>query len=221
MTRAPVIIGLDSDHKAVVGQSASLFCNADGYPKPLIGEKKHKAMRLILFIEFLVWKRENDKPIQSKTNVHNEANLTIFQVKKEDRGNYICEVSNGIGETVSKTVLFDVYFAPIVIPKMPKTGQKEGYEAELICLIKASPTAKVSWWTRDEKKIKNDEHFEVFNISSEETISTLKIKKVTLDHFGNYTCRAKNAFGSSETTLELYGELLFKRQKIDLSHPNC
>jgi hypothetical protein len=61
--------------------------------------------------------------------------LTIPQVKREDRGRYICDASNGIGQAVSKAVLLEVSFGAIVSSKRPKTGQKEGYEADLICKV--------------------------------------------------------------------------------------
>lgn len=135
------------------------------------------------------------------------ANLTILQVKKEDRGRYICEASNGIGESVSKSVLLEVSFGPVMSAKRPKIGQKEGYEAELICKVTAYPPAAVSW-VRNDKELNNNEHYEIsyLGITNEETISTLRLKSVADHHYGSYICKAKNAYGNDETTLELFGE---------------
>lgn len=135
------------------------------------------------------------------------ANLTIPQVKREDRGRYICDASNGIGVAVTKAVLLEVSFGPIVAAKRPKTGQKEGYEADLICKVTAYPPAAVSW-TRDDKELNNDDHYEISykGVTNEETISTLRFKSVAEHHFGSYVCKAKNAFGAAETTFELFGK---------------
>lgn len=132
--------------------------------------------------------------------------MTIPQVKKEDRGRYICEASNGIGAPVSKAVLLEVSFGPIMSAKRPKIGQKEGYEAELICKVTSYPPAAVSW-VRNDKELNNNEHYEIgyLGVTNEETISTLKLKSVKQHHYGNYVCKAKNAFGNEETTLELFG----------------
>lgn len=128
-------------------------------------------------------------------------------MKKEDRGRYICEASNGIGASVSKSVLLEVSFGPVMSAKRPKIGQKEGYEAELICKVTSYPPAAVSW-VRNDKELNNNEHYEIgyLGVTNEETISTLRLKSVNQHHYGNYVCKAKNAFGNEETTLELFGE---------------
>lgn len=133
--------------------------------------------------------------------------MFIPQIKKEDRGRYICEASNEIGEVASKSVLLEVSFGPIVTSKRPKTGQKSGYEADLICKVTSYPPAAISWVHHD-KELNNNEHFEIsyLGVTNEETISTLKLKNVAHHNFGEYICKAKNVFGSAETTLELFGE---------------
>lgn len=133
--------------------------------------------------------------------------MTVPEVKRQDRGRYICEASNGIGEPVTKSVLLEVSFGPMMSAKRPKVGQKEGYEAELICKVTSYPPAAVSW-VRDNKELNNNEAYEIsyLGVTNEETISTLRLKKVDKHHYGHYVCKAKNAFGSGETKLELFGE---------------
>lgn len=102
--------------------------------------------------------------------------------------------------------------------KRPKIGQKQGYEAELICKVTSYPPAAVSW-VRDGKELNNNERYEIsyLGVTNDETISTLKLKRVSEHHYGNYICKAKNAFGDDETTLELFGEKFFLWKTFFLS----
>lgn len=135
------------------------------------------------------------------------ANLTILQVKKEDRGHYVCEASNGIGNKVSKLVLLEVSFGPVLSAKRPKIGQKEGYEAKLICKATSYPPASISFLHKG-KELNNNEHYQIEYLSSvnEITEAILTLKEVKKHHYGEYECKAKNALGDAKTTLELFGK---------------
>lgn len=128
-------------------------------------------------------------------------------MKKEDRGRYICEASNGIGNTVSKAALLEVSFAPIISAKRPKVGQKQGYEAKLICKSTSYPPAAISFLHKD-KELNNNEHYQIEYLGSvnEETEAILTLREVAKHHYGEYLCKAKNAFGNAETRLELFGK---------------
>lgn len=135
------------------------------------------------------------------------ANLTILQVKREDRGRYICEASNGVGNKVSKAVLLEVSFAPTLSTKRPKVGQKEGYQAKLTCKSTSYPPASISF-LHDKKELNNNEHYtiEYLGIGNGETEAVLTFNQVKKHHYGVYLCKAKNAFGNAETKLELFGK---------------
>ncbi|KAG5671244.1 hypothetical protein PVAND_001453 [Polypedilum vanderplanki] len=189
VTRPPIILDSNENNvRTVEGQAVTLLCAADGYPRPEI-----------------TWKRDDNELMSSKEFIFKGSNLTILQVKKEDRGHYICEASNGIGNKVSKKVLLEVSFAPILSAKRPKVGQKEGYEAKLICKSVSYPPAAISFLYND-KVISNNEHYQIEYQGSvnEETEAILTLREVKKHHYGEYLCKAKNQFGNAETRLELF-----------------
>lgn len=132
--------------------------------------------------------------------------MTFSEVKKEDRGRYICEASNGVGNVARKSVLLEVDFAPVMSAKRPKVGQKAGYEAQLICEVTAYPPAAISW-LRHGKILNNNGHYEIshLGVSNEVTTSTLKLVTVSKHHYGDYHCKAQNKNGEGETRMELFG----------------
>lgn len=133
--------------------------------------------------------------------------LTFIHIKREDRGNYICTATNGIGESVSRVYSLEVSFAPQLSADSPKVGQKVGYVAKLACKVTANPAPAVSWIHKD-KVLSNNEHYEISTTghNNDVTVSILKLNEVADHHFGDYICKASNPFGNDETRLELIGE---------------
>lgn len=128
-------------------------------------------------------------------------------MKKDDRGRYVCEATNGIGSTATKNVLLEVSFGPSLSAKRPKVGQKEGYTAKLICKSTSYPPASISF-LHNNKELNNNEHYriEYLGIGNGETEAILTLSEVKKHHYGEYVCKAKNAFGNAETKLELFGK---------------
>lgn len=131
----------------------------------------------------------------------------IESARKEDRGNYICFASNGVGETVRKNLLLEVDFEPIMSAKRPKVAQAVGYEVELICKVEAYPPPAISWM-KDTKQLHNNDDYEISHLATnnEVTVSTLKLSNVEKHHYGDYLCKATNKVGNSETRIHFYGK---------------
>ncbi|XP_070491882.1 lachesin-like [Chironomus tepperi] len=193
VTRPPVILdSTETNFRVKEGEAVTLLCSADGFPRPEI-----------------TWRRNNEELMPTRGFNFKGANLTILQVKKEDRGHYVCEASNGIGNKVSKLVLLEVSFGPVLSAKRPKIGQKEGYEAKLICKATSYPPASISFLHKG-KELNNNEHYQIEYLSSvnEITEAILTLKEVKKHHYGEYECKAKNALGDAKTTLELFEQEL-------------
>lgn len=172
--------------QAAEGQRTTMECQAEGFPKPKVS-----------------WRRENDELFPRGLNA-NAPVLTFPHVKREDRGNYICTATNGIGESVSRIYSLEVSFAPQLSAESPKVGQKVGYVAKLACKVTANPAPAVSWMHKD-KVLTNNEHYEISTtgLNNDVTVSTLKLNEVADHHFGDYICKATNPFGNDETILQL------------------
>ncbi|GIY67339.1 down syndrome cell adhesion molecule [Caerostris darwini] len=84
-----------SDTSTSVGESVSLPCATFGYPTPDV-----------------TWRKANDSLPDHWTHLVNNrhyrlegnGSLTILNVQNDDSGYYQCQVSNGIGEGLKKTV---------------------------------------------------------------------------------------------------------------------
>lgn len=78
---------------------------------------------------------------------------------------------------------------------------QEGQLLKLHCdLLDGQHPIQFSWKSND-KLIKNNDDFQIIDKDDE---STLKIKNLSLLHFGHYSCSARNEFGSDEKQIEIH-----------------
>ena len=68
------------------GNNATLYCNATGYPVPIIA-----------------WINESSRNVESPTNT-----LVITAITRSERGSYACHASNGVGND-TQTCEIDVH----------------------------------------------------------------------------------------------------------------
>ena len=78
---------------------------------------------------------------------------------------------------------------------------KEGQSIKLHCdLVKGKQPVKFAW-RLNEKPIESDAHFLVIN-KDEET--SLKIKNLSINHLGVYSCSSSNEYGEDEKQAKLH-----------------
>ena len=70
------------------GSKASLHCDVTGNPSPNV-----------------VWINASGTVLQNSANV---TSYTIYQVMRNDEGNYTCKASNTVGEDIDSTSILDV-----------------------------------------------------------------------------------------------------------------
>jgi len=174
-----------------VGESAVLECDAEGYPSPKIS-----------------WKRQDGKLLPNGEETLANPKMTIPNVQRVNKGNYVCTASNGVGTSKERVLDLVVGFPPIVELPRPRVPQAAYYEAHLECHIRASPQCQINWHFgegNDTAIVNDGNHFISHYAESDElVISTLKIYSVYKEDFGQYTCEAGNKYGKVAQHLDLY-----------------
>uniref|UniRef100_A0A1B6CBY1 Ig-like domain-containing protein n=2 Tax=Clastoptera arizonana TaxID=38151 RepID=A0A1B6CBY1_9HEMI len=166
------------------GTTVSLQCKASGNPVPNI-----------------TWTRKNNL-LPSGEKSDEGSSITIEQATRHHAGTYICSASNGVGEPVNESINVHVKYPPEIEVERSWVHSGEGYEAQLVCIVYADPTADVHWY-RDTLRLDATDRRLVHHKGSR---NTLIIGKVQASDFGNYSCVADNGLGKAKQFLELSGK---------------
>uniref|UniRef100_H3C696 DS cell adhesion molecule like 1 n=1 Tax=Tetraodon nigroviridis TaxID=99883 RepID=H3C696_TETNG len=163
----PSVLDSFQSGEVQVGHSVELPCIASGYPNPTIR-----------------WLKDG-RPLPSDSRwTRRITGLTIAELRVEDSGNYICEVTNSFG---SKEVTGHLnVIEPLRVTLSPK-NLKTGISSTVIlsCAVQGSPHFTVSWY-RNTEPILPDQHFSIQGPHNE----TLFISAAQKRHSGAYQCFA-------------------------------
>ncbi|XP_071523555.1 lachesin-like isoform X2 [Panulirus ornatus] len=181
------------------GSNALLKCRAHGYPRPKI-----------------IWTREDQKPIVlrtknpdmpkiKKTNYEGET-LNLTHITRSDMGPYLCIANNSVPPIVSKRIMVEVHFRPVIHVPNQLIGVPLGSSSSLECNLEASPKS-IQYWTRDtgEMLISNNEFIVQESLTNfYMTKMNLTITSFQSHHAGIYYCTAKNSLGETEGKIKVY-----------------
>uniref|UniRef100_A0A3B4ACT2 Ig-like domain-containing protein n=1 Tax=Periophthalmus magnuspinnatus TaxID=409849 RepID=A0A3B4ACT2_9GOBI len=165
---------------AILGQPFTFTVRASGFPKPAV-----------------TWFHEGNNISSSSlyefTHEKEEFSLVIREIRPEHGGEYTCTVSNRFGQATYRAV-------PPSFPKaLQRVAQAVGGAAVLECRVAGSQPLTVSWF-KDGREITKHERFSAeFN----ENTAVLTIRGLTLNDAGEFSCRAQNQAGTSQTSSEL------------------
>ncbi|CAD6996651.1 unnamed protein product [Ceratitis capitata] len=182
----PDIVDYQTSHDMNVqeGQNVSLTCTATGLPIPTV-----------------TWRRERDVPLQIIGGIEiysiEGANLTLWQVTRENMGAYLCIASNGIPPTVSKRVLIAVNFAPTIWTHYDTIHVGYGQKVTLECISEAHPTT-VNFWLKGKEFVQSGTYESITLDNVFRIVMRLIIRPTNMRDFGDYHCVAKNSLGESE-----------------------
>ncbi|XP_067674212.1 hemicentin-1-like isoform X2 [Haliotis asinina] len=113
----------------------------------------------------------------------NGATLSISSASPEDNATFMCQATNVKG-TTNSSIDINVSYRPRSILKNSIVSTTIGNSATLTCQTKANPPSSSYKWSFGGSQLA-------------ETGASLKITPTTVDNFGQYTCVATNAIGSS------------------------
>ncbi|XP_055939190.1 cell adhesion molecule DSCAML1-like isoform X13 [Argiope bruennichi] len=180
-----------SDTDASSGDSLSLPCKGTGRPDPFISWSKIQG--------------ENIASLSTANQVFPNGTLHIESIAKEDEGMYQCNVSNGVGKSLIKTVLIKVIVPARFEEKFTMKNVRRGETATLKCEAVGDKPLSITW-TKDKAEIDFKKHtrLEKFDRDIEKGLSSELIIRTTDRKDGAlYGCLAKNEYGSDERNIKL------------------
>ncbi|XP_046399090.1 lachesin-like isoform X1 [Ischnura elegans] len=190
----PNILDVESSQSTVAvreNQNITLVCKADGVPAPKI-----------------MWRREDGQEIsidrRSKVTVYEGDQLALTRIGRSEMGAYLCIATNGVPPSVSKRIIVDVEFSPMIWVPNQLVGAPAGTDVTIECHTEAYPRA-ISYWIYDSvmllssKKYATDTTENSYRAHMKLTIRALRDRD-----FGNYRCISKNSLGETEGSIRLY-----------------
>ncbi|GFR06377.1 hemicentin-1 [Trichonephila clavata] len=183
-----------NDIDALSGDSVTLNCLGLAIPKPTISWSRTQG--------------ESEEYISlsslSSSTISPNGSFHISSIDKDDEGMYKCNVSNGIGSSLTKVIVIRVIegnsikIQPFSFPSDSAIGKR----ASVTC----SPLTgeKIEFkWLKNGKEIGNGRHN--IHIATLSLISSLIIDPLKSDDNGNYTCvvNSRGMSGSFTTSLEV------------------
>ncbi|XP_022705498.1 Down syndrome cell adhesion molecule-like protein Dscam2 [Varroa jacobsoni] len=162
----------------VAGESVQVDCRAIGHPQPTI-----RILRESTVIP-------DDQVVNGL--------LTIALVTSRDKGDYQCEAVNSLGKLL-KTVTVSLSVPPQIAPFKVLEDLSEGKRVSLICSVTSgSPPISFSW-SKGGRPVGPLTGIKIIHF--DEFQDQLQIEKLRSEHVGNYTCNAKNSFGTDQMSV--------------------
>ncbi|XP_047235897.1 basement membrane-specific heparan sulfate proteoglycan core protein isoform X4 [Girardinichthys multiradiatus] len=157
----------------VEGRTATLHCDAYGFPSPVI-----------------TWsKLRSDLPWRHKV-VNNS--LVLPAVGRQDSGEYICSAKNNMG-TNEVTIMLEVETAPYATSVPDDVAVRVGEVIRLQCFAHGTPPLTYTWTKLDG----------VLPRRAQTSEGDLQINLATAEDAGSYKCVASNRVGSSEVVAKV------------------
>ncbi|KAM4861104.1 hemicentin-1 [Thomomys bottae] len=165
-------------------QLASLFCEVEGTPTPVI-----------------TWYKDDIQVTESNTIkiVNNGKTLKLFKVTEEDVGRYSCKATN-IAGTSQKYFSIDVLVPPTILgtsfPNEVSVGLT--HNTTLECLVKGTPFPVIHWFKDGKPLFLGDPNIELV-----ERGQILHLKNTRRSDKGRYQCIVSNAAGKQAKDMKL------------------
>ncbi|KAK7575631.1 hypothetical protein V9T40_011917 [Parthenolecanium corni] len=171
----------------------TLTCKAKGFPEPKITWKREDGNDIVL-----------DRKKKVTVSMHTGRNLTITKISRTDMGAYLCMAMNGVPPSISKRIIVDVEFPPMILVSNQLVGAPVGTDVTIDCQTEAHPKAFTYWLFGQGMLLSANKHSTETTDSSYRIHMKLTIKNLRPEDFGSYKCISKNSLGETEGTIRLY-----------------
>ncbi|GAB0091730.1 uncharacterized protein DMENIID0001_065960 [Sergentomyia squamirostris] len=190
----PNILDIESTPSSVAvreNQSINMTCRADGFPTPKI-----------------IWRREDGQSItverKKKVMVYDGEQLQLIKVSRNEMGAYLCIATNGVPPSVSKRIILDVEFSPMIWVPNQLVGAPAGTDVTIDCHTEAHPRAIIYWVYNSVMVLPSKKYLIDYTENSYRAHMKLTIKNLQNGDFGNYRCISKNSLGETEGSIRVY-----------------
>ncbi|XP_016838656.1 lachesin [Nasonia vitripennis] len=210
------------------GWHVKLKCRATGIPPPQISWRREDQKEIIIREPF------HDKSTSSneKIKVHKVTEwigeeLHLTKIKRDQMGVYHCIASNQVPPSISKRIIVDVHFPPVIHVPNQLVGAPLGTDVVLECIVEASPQSINFWLNNQGVMIISSTRHDVQVVTKAPTKGhhsahpnfnfkvkmLLTIRNFTKQDVGTYRCTAKNSNGDFESSIRLYDITSAVKQK--------
>ncbi|KAF2885575.1 hypothetical protein ILUMI_20598 [Ignelater luminosus] len=179
------------------GGMVKLTCRARGHPEAHVQWRREDGGDIIV--------REPSGHRTRVTSYQGEV-LRLMKVTRSEMGAYMCIASNGVPPTVSKRIIVNVHFHPVIQVPNQLVGAPLGTDVTLECIVEASPKS-INYWVKGtgEMVISSAKYdVQVAAKSLFEVQMTVTVRNLEKDDMGSYRCIAKNSLGEVESNIRLY-----------------
>lgn len=179
------------------GGSARLSCKARGVPQPRVTWRREDSSEIVI--------RNGAQPKQRVASYDGEV-LSFHKITRSEMGAYLCIANNGVPPSVSRRIVVNVHFYPIIQVHNQLIGAPLGSNITLDCLVEASPKP-IYYWARDtgEYLMPSEKYrMEEIDVNTYTTRLRLHLRISSVLDEGAYKCAAKNSIGDSEGTIQIY-----------------
>ncbi|XP_076325678.1 nephrin-like [Tachypleus tridentatus] len=158
----------------------------------------------------ITWRRDDFDMSRTKQSLEDGRSfLTVYNVSREDSGEFECVADNDIGEKDIKISHLVVKHKPIIdrSPPLQKSASEKGETAKIICKAEGAPNVTFTW-SREGATIDSDTkpkkyETETLMVDLITWESVLQVKDVKSHDYGLYECVARNELGFDSTKINL------------------
>ncbi|XP_017772989.1 PREDICTED: protein turtle isoform X2 [Nicrophorus vespilloides] len=153
--------------------------------------------------------------LETRVTIRKDGALVVNPVSADDSGQYLCEVSNGIGEPQSASAYLNVEY-PAKVTFTPTVQYLPFRLAGVVqCYIKANPPLQYVTWTKDKRLLEPYQTKDIVIMNN----GSLLFTRVNQNHQGRYTCTPYNAQGTQGSSGPM--EVLVRKPPVFTIEPEA